>query len=394
MNAGRLAETLRVPFDQYTLEFGSEDATFALFDPHPGDLNSADLQNALHQRDEELPALGAVTEQIEDASTVASKCERCLRLFLENAQGHVLDQSVLAEEVDGLLALLDRLDRAGRHKDAIRLARSLTPLLALLLRWLDLVRSLRSVLRLSESSADEQGMAWALHELGSLHLAAGDPSAASDHLAKAVQLEETLGGEGRCASRHNLDSARRDLAERDGAARVQRRRRLRIVGAGGALLLLGGGGAALGITTTKPSDGGPTPLAPLGITTTKPSGGGPIASASLQSVTPVTPIVSRTTGGSPPPPPSSVSPAEPPPATTEPPPPATSEPPPPPATSEPPPPPVTTEPPPPPATSEPPPPVTSQPPPPPPPVTSQPPPVVEVVPAGRATSVPTVPAST
>jgi hypothetical protein len=387
VNAGRPAETLRVTFEQYTLEFGSKDATFALFDPHPGDLNSADLKNALQQRDEELPALSAVTEQIEDASTVASKCERCLRLFLENTQGHVLDQSVLAEEVDGLLAVLDRLDRAGRHKDAIRLARSLTPLLALLLRWLDLVRSLRSVLRLSESSADEKGVAWALHELGSLHLAAGDPCAASDHLAKAVQLEEALGGEGRCASRHNLDSARRDLAERDGAARVQRRRRLRIVGAGAALLLLGGGGAALGITTTKPSDGGPTPLAPLGITTTKPSGGGPIASASLQSVTPIAPIVSGTTGGSPPPPPSSVAPAEPPPVTTEPPPP--------PATSEPPPPPATTEPPPPPATSEPPPPVTSQPPPPPPPVTNQPPPVVEVVPAGRpATSVPTVPAST
>ena len=59
---------------------------------------------------------------------------------------------------------------------------------------------------------DEAGQAWALNELGALHLCAGDPRKATEHLECALGLYEKLGDPaGRCATRHNLDSARRDV---------------------------------------------------------------------------------------------------------------------------------------------------------------------------------------
>ena len=191
--------------------------SFALFQPEPEQDNAAELADALREPAEQEPpaATGDPLEGLlEDASAVTSRCEKALRLFNAIAQGRALDPKVVSDEVDALVTLAGRLDRAGRREEALRVARDLSALLALLLRWLDLVRSLRLALCTARSLGDLPGEAWALHELGSLHLVAGDPAGASKHLGEAVRIKSQLGsGHGRCASRHNLDAASRDLAE-------------------------------------------------------------------------------------------------------------------------------------------------------------------------------------
>ena len=249
----------------YQLELGSGDGTFVLFEPESEHEQANALGAALRAPEAaEVPeptATDRLEEVLGEASTLTGHSERCLRLFTEIAEGS-RDPHAISDEIDALLALLGRLDREGKHKEALRLARDLAALLALLLRWLDLVRSLELALRTARALGDQGAEAWALHELGTLQLAAGDATSAADRLQEAVRLKEQVGGRGRCASRHNLDAARRDLADRAALERVQRRKLFRIVGAGAILVFLAGGGIALGITSGSPKhvDGGaPSP---------------------------------------------------------------------------------------------------------------------------------------
>jgi Divergent InlB B-repeat domain len=252
----------------YQLELGSSDGTFVLFEPESEHEQANALAAALRAPEAaEVPeptATDRLEEVLGEASSLTEHSQRCLRLFTEIAEGS-RDPHAISDEIDALLALLGRLDREGKHKEALRLARDLAALLALLLRWLDLVQSLELALRTARALGDQGAEAWALHELGTLQLAAGDAISAADRLQEAVRLKEQIGGRGRCASRHNLDAARRDLADRATLERVQRRKLLRIVGAGAILVFLAGGGIALGTTTGshKHVDGGaPSPQNP------------------------------------------------------------------------------------------------------------------------------------
>ena len=115
----------------------------------------------------------------------------------------MLEPGNLTGELDALLDLFDRLDKRGRFDEELKLMRSLNGLLVLALRWLDLVRSLRSLLRSAEGAGHQAGQAWAHHELGSLHLCAGESQRASEHLHQALRIEQELGDlAGRCATRH------------------------------------------------------------------------------------------------------------------------------------------------------------------------------------------------
>jgi hypothetical protein len=247
--------TPAVRVGKYALEFGSPEGTFALFESLPEETNARRLAQALGAAasERDAPAVGdALGKVVEDAVTVTERSERCVRLFNDIAGGKALDPKVVSAEIDALVDLLGRLDRTGRHQEALRLARDLSALLALLLRWLELVRSLRLAVRTARAIGDGQTEAWALHELGSLHLGAGDPIAASAHLSEALRIRDALGGHGRCASRHNLDAARRDLPGLDAAALLQRRRWFRLVSGGAALALLAGGGLAVGLAASHP----------------------------------------------------------------------------------------------------------------------------------------------
>ena len=284
----------------YQLELGAKDGIFALFAPQPEQEQAHALDKALRAPESvgETPAIDVLEEVLGDASSIAEHGQRCLRLFTEIAEGS-RDPHAISDEIDALLALVGRLDREGKHKEALRLARNLAALLALLLRWLDLVRSLQLALRTARALGDQRAEAWALHELGSLWLAAGEPAAATKHLKEAVGLKEQLGGQGRCVSRHNLDAAQRALADRTSLERLQRRRLFRLVGAASAIVFLAGGGVALGITANSHK---PTIDPPAVTPATVPSTTGRTTAATTTPFTPrKTTSQPRKTTSSPPP---------------------------------------------------------------------------------------------
>jgi hypothetical protein len=129
---------------------------------------------------------------VEDASQTTSKAEHAVRLFTEIAQGR-LDPAAISDDVDALLGLLRRLDRDERWGEALRVARSLTTLLALLGRWVELLQSLQVALRAAEQLGDAASQAWGLHELGTLHLAAEKHVDADRLLSQAHDLRERIG---------------------------------------------------------------------------------------------------------------------------------------------------------------------------------------------------------
>ena len=144
------------------------------------------LRLALSQPD--VPALDQVEEAIDEAESVTGKVERALDLFTGIAQGRILDDKNVQQQIDRLLDALERLDRDGRHSDALRLARAMAALLALTGRWVALVASLRIALGAARALGDTSGISWALHELGTLSLGAEDAAAANGQLSEALRL--------------------------------------------------------------------------------------------------------------------------------------------------------------------------------------------------------------
>jgi len=227
----------------YALEVGPQTGSFAQFQPERERDRERELRDALAEKPEgPLEPVVETLEELEDtADAVTNRIEHAHTLFRAAVEGRLLDRDLLIGEVGSLLGLLQRLDKAGRYEEELRLAKALHGLLVLALRWLELVRSLRMVLRAARRAGDEAGQAWALNELGVLHLCAGDAKRAAEHLEEALAIEERIGdAAGRCAARHNLDCARRDVARSS-----QLRRRL-VAAAAGALVLFAAG-AAVGL---------------------------------------------------------------------------------------------------------------------------------------------------
>jgi chitodextrinase len=257
-----LARSASVRIGSYSLEVGPSAVSFAQFEPGQEFENAQELKGALAEEPDDRPtAVAAIEEFQESADAVTGRIEQADKLLRDAAAGKLLDLGNITGEVDGLLDLFGRLDKAGRFDEELKLMRSLNGLLALTLRWLDLVRSLRSLLRSAQAAGHAAGQAWAHHELGSLHLCAGAAEKASQHLHQALRFEEQLGDlAGRCASRHNLDSARRDLAL-PARGRRPRRRLLRSAALATAFVLLGGGGTGIAFAIHG-RHGGSTPTQP------------------------------------------------------------------------------------------------------------------------------------
>ncbi len=155
---------------------------------------SASLKRAVARSAKEAPPTASKPSPgpVETASQVTDKLEHVTRLITEVSERR-LDVKSLSDEADALLDLLQRLDRHERWSDAIRVARKLATLLALLGRWLELLRSLRLALSLAERFGDDDGKAWALHELGTLHLAAGQHFEANRMLSEARETRARTG---------------------------------------------------------------------------------------------------------------------------------------------------------------------------------------------------------
>jgi tetratricopeptide (TPR) repeat protein len=233
--------TWSFPVGRYAFEVGAYTGSFAQFAPASSKTdeaqarrNAAALRKALAQEDDQQQRdtpLEAVEKLEDSADAVTDRVEHANRLFEALAEDRLLDPRLLTAEVGALLGLLDRLDREGRYEEEIRVAKALHGLCVLAFRWLDLVRALRRALAAAKAVGDEAGQAWALNELGALHLCAGEARTASEHLESALELYEKLGdAAGRCSTRHNFDSARRDVTRP-----IQIRAPSRLLTAGGSV---------------------------------------------------------------------------------------------------------------------------------------------------------------
>lgn len=231
----------------YSLEVAKLGGSFAQFEPEPESENAQALEAALEEAAGKPPAPVAALEQFEaTADEVTGRIEQADKLLRTAAAGELLELDNVTGEVDLLLDLFARLDREGRFEEELKLIRSLNGLLALTLRWLDLIRSLRSLLRSAKTAGHAAGQAYAHHELGSLNLCAGRPDAAEHHLREAFRLQSEIGDlTGQCATRHNLDSAHRDALASSGGTPPHRLRAAVLAAA--FALLGGGGGTALGL---------------------------------------------------------------------------------------------------------------------------------------------------
>jgi hypothetical protein len=210
MTAAPAAGVIRV--GAYALEVGADAGSFAQFETEREAENAQALAAALAEREEEATVTAAVEQLDATAEAVTTKIERAHGLFRAAVEGRLLDRDLVMAEIDELLRLSERLDRAKRFDEQLRLARALHGLLAVTFRWLDLIRSLRRAVRSAKKAHDRLGEAWARHEIGSLHLCAGDAKTAEHSLEQAARIQQRLGTGDWCATRHNLDSARRDLA--------------------------------------------------------------------------------------------------------------------------------------------------------------------------------------
>ena len=180
-----------VAVGQYVLTVGSPAGTILALAPQTESASSAAVFQALT---EPAPVVvERLEELVEDSETVTGRAERAVELFTEVATGRILDRDVIVREVDSLLNLLQRLDRAGRHEDALRLARALSGLLALLLRWVALVESLRIALRRRPCARRRHRRGLGAPQAGTLAGAAGDAAAATGQLEDALRLRERIG---------------------------------------------------------------------------------------------------------------------------------------------------------------------------------------------------------
>lgn len=191
----------------------------------------AQLTRAIAQDHKQEKKQRGVVDFVEDSSeradTVTDQVEAADSLWKEIATGH-LDVGTVNSQIGTLLALLQKLDREGRFEEQLRLARALSRLLAVALRWLDLLRSLRETLAAAERHGDKSARAWALHELGTLHLAGNDLPSADRELSRAAELRKELGDtRGLAATERNLHVLCRTLRQMMRDGRMTERRGLR-----------------------------------------------------------------------------------------------------------------------------------------------------------------------
>jgi hypothetical protein len=255
----------------FELEVGASAGTRASPLPRVAPAAEPDLSRALDEveeataretTDDEETTLGmALTESVDEAAEITSRVERATEIFEMLAQDRTLDPMQFRGEIDSLLDRLAELDRSGHLAEALRLARALEKLLALIKRWEALGRTLTTAYRAARGLKNQHEVAWVRHELGTLQLAAGNPAAADRNLSAARGLRAQLGDSaGLRVTDGNLQSLCHELRQqvRDGRLVSSKGRPPLPVSllVAGALLLLFAGGVA-GAVIDDDDDGGP-----------------------------------------------------------------------------------------------------------------------------------------
>jgi len=183
-------------------------------------------------------------DTVADAHEATAKVEQAEGLLRDVLDGSLLDPSDLSERAGEMLKVLARLDKDHRYDEWLRYARAINGLLALAMRWARLVNSLRDVLRAAEGVPQlERAVAWAEHELGTLHVAAGDAAGAQRRLERAREIREKLkDSDGLAATEQSLGVLCRQQALAHAPRRPRRLdRRLLVALIAAPLLLLVGG---------------------------------------------------------------------------------------------------------------------------------------------------------
>ena len=150
----RSTATVRV--GRYELAIGAPAGTLIV--SRAGDDDPAALARALREK----PAQRGAIDRAESAEEAAARTADGLDLLTDILKGIVLEPERAVKHVDLLLELMQRLDDEGRLADALRVARAVNGALALTLRWVQLVRSLRSALHAAEKLGDKPAIAWAI----------------------------------------------------------------------------------------------------------------------------------------------------------------------------------------------------------------------------------------
>jgi len=190
--------TTRLQVGGFDLEIGATEGTSASPARAATRETEPELDRALGEAEdaaasEERTAGVVVADAVDEAADVTEKVERATELFQKLARDRTLDPMDFRPEIDALLDRLAGLDQSGRLAEALRLARALEKLLALVRRWQALGRTLAIATRSAQSLHDEPALAWAQHELGTFQLAAGDAMSADRNLSAARGLRERLG---------------------------------------------------------------------------------------------------------------------------------------------------------------------------------------------------------
>ena len=245
----------------FELEIGASAGTRASPLPSVRPAAEPDLSRALdgveeETADEETTLGMALTESVDEAAEITSRVERATEIFEMLAKDRTLDPMQFRGEIDSLLDRLAELDRSGHLAEALRLARALEKLLALVKRWEALGKTLTTAHRAAQGLKNQHAVAWVRHELGTLQLAAGDPVAADRNLTAARVLREQLKDraglrvtDGNLQSLcHELRQQVRDRRLRPPEGRPPRPVPVALLVAGALLLLLAGGvaGAVIG----------------------------------------------------------------------------------------------------------------------------------------------------
>jgi hypothetical protein len=234
--------TRRVMIGRYALAVGVPAGT--LISPAPGDSHDAraEVAEALEKKTAGQVFEGAVA----DAQEATTKLEQAESLVQDVLAGSLLDPADLSERAGEMLKVLARLDKDGSYEEWLRYARAINSLLALAMRWARLVGSLRDVLGAAERVPElRRAVAWAEHELGTLHLAVEDAAGAKRRLERAREIRDRLGDtDGLAATEQSLGVLCRQQALARGPRHRWRFDRRLLVSLMAALLLLLIGGVA------------------------------------------------------------------------------------------------------------------------------------------------------
>ena len=132
--------------------------------------------------------------------------ERLLAYLVAALPGRSLDWTFCADELGNILTSIEWAVAQGRWAQAIQLGRAIDPYLTLHGLWDAWRETLNRILQAARRGGDRANEAWALHQLGTHAIGAGQTAQAIDLLRQALNLRRALRDTvGMAYTQHNLD---------------------------------------------------------------------------------------------------------------------------------------------------------------------------------------------